>query len=132
MSSLWMQSYLANVVGDILCYGKYLIKSLSKAREIRGHILCTRGPYNVGSYNSTSLEIGIFGDGGDYDNYYGKLFLSWYSQVLVDHVDCVLALACIAFEGTCIPSKVRDAAISIIGTGFEFQFLNKISSNLYY
>ncbi|XP_022757337.1 beta-amylase 2, chloroplastic-like isoform X4 [Durio zibethinus] len=93
-------------IGEFQCYDKYLMKSLSKAAEIRGHSFWARGPDNAGSYNSAPHETGFFRDGGDYDSYYGRFFLNWYSQVLVDHGDRVLALANLAFEGTCIAAKL--------------------------
>ncbi|OMP00401.1 Glycoside hydrolase, family 14B, plant [Corchorus olitorius] len=91
---------------SVQCYDKYLMKSLSKAAEIRGHSFWARGPDDAGSYNSKPHETGFFRDGGDYDSYYGRFFLNWYSQVLVDHGDRVLALANLAFEGTCIAAKL--------------------------
>ncbi|KAJ6328630.1 hypothetical protein OIU77_010343 [Salix suchowensis] len=93
-------------IGEFQCYDKYLMKSLSKAAELRGHSFWGRGPENAGSYNSAPHEIRFFRDGGDYDSYYGRFFLNWYSQVLIDHGDRVLALANLAFEGTCISAKL--------------------------
>ncbi|KAK2655713.1 hypothetical protein Ddye_008765 [Dipteronia dyeriana] len=90
----------------VQCYDKYLLKNLSKAAEVRGHSFWARGPDNAGSYNDTPHETGFFRDVGDYDSYYGRFFLNWYSQVLVDHGERVLALANLAFEGTCIASKL--------------------------
>jgi len=75
-----------------------MLRSLRKAAEARGHSLWARGPDNAGSYNSRPHETGFFCDGGDYDGYYGRFFLKWYSQVLVDHGDRVLYLAKLAFE----------------------------------
>lgn len=85
-----------------------MLKSLRKAAEIRGHSFWGRGPDNTGSYNSRPHETGFFCDGGDYDGYHGRLFLNWYSQVLVDHGDRVLSLAKLAFEDTCIAAKVKQ------------------------
>lgn len=82
------------------------MKSLTKAAEARGHSSWARGPDNAGSYNSTPHETGFFWDGGEYDSYYGRFFLNWYSRVLVDHGERVLGLANLAFEGTCIAAKV--------------------------
>lgn len=93
-------------IGQFQCYDQYLMKSLRKAAEARGHSFWARGPDNAGSYNSQPHETGFFCDGGDYDGYYGRFFLGWYSQVLVDHADRVLSLAKLAFEGTCIASKI--------------------------
>lgn len=53
------------------------------------------------------MTLDFFCDGGEYDSYYGRFFLNWYSQSLVDHGDRVLALANLAFEGTCIAAKVK-------------------------
>lgn len=93
-------------IGEFQCYDQYLLKSLKKAAEARGHSFWARGPDNAGSYNSRPHETGFFCDGGDYDGYYGRFFLNWYSRVLVDHGDRVLSLATLAFEGTCIAAKL--------------------------
>ncbi|XP_021904322.1 beta-amylase 7 isoform X2 [Carica papaya] len=93
-------------IGEFQCYDQYLLKSLRKAAEARGHSFWARGPENAGSYNSQPHETGFFCDGGDYDGYYGRFFLNWYSQLLVSHGDRVLSLAKLAFEGTCIAAKL--------------------------
>ncbi|KAL0907661.1 hypothetical protein M5K25_022082 [Dendrobium thyrsiflorum] len=93
-------------IGEFQCYDQYLIKSLRKAAEARGHSFWARSPENAGSYNSRPQETAFFCDGGDYDGYYGRFFLGWYSQLLVDHADRVLSLAKLAFEGTCIVAKI--------------------------
>ena len=79
---------------------------MRKAAEARGHTIWARGPDNAGHYNSEPNLTGFFCDGGDYDSYYGRFFLSWYSQTLVDHADRVLMLARLAFEGSNIAVKV--------------------------
>lgn len=83
------------------------MKSLKKAAEVRGHTFWGKGSDNAGSYNSRPHETRFFCDGGDYDGYYGRFFLNWYSQFLVDHGDRVLALSNLAFEGTPIAAKVN-------------------------
>ncbi|KAG6575173.1 Beta-amylase 7, partial [Cucurbita argyrosperma subsp. sororia] len=93
-------------IGEFQCYDQYLLKNLRKAAEARGHSFWARGPDNAGSYSSRPHETGFFCDGGDYDGYYGRFFLNWYSQVLVDHGDRVLYLAKLAFEGTRIVAKL--------------------------
>ncbi|XP_068656449.1 beta-amylase 7-like [Aristolochia californica] len=93
-------------IGEFQCYDQYLMKSLRKAAEARGHSFWARGPDNAGTYNSRPHETGFFCDGGDYDSYYGRFFLGWYSHVLVNHGDRVLSLAKLAFEGTRIAAKV--------------------------
>ncbi|KAJ8900480.1 hypothetical protein K2173_025257 [Erythroxylum novogranatense] len=93
-------------IGEFQCCDKYLLKSLRRKAEARGRPFWARGPDNAGSYNSHPHETGFFCDGGDYDGYYGRFFLSWYSQVLIDHGDQVISLAKLAFEGTCIAAKL--------------------------
>lgn len=93
-------------IGEFQCYDKYLMKSLEKAAEVRGHSFWARVPDNAGSYNDKPHETRFFCDGGDYDSYYGRFFLNWYSRVLVDHGDRVLALANLAFEGTPVAAKL--------------------------
>ena len=90
------------------CYDQYLLKSLKKTAEARGHPFWARGPDNAGFYNSQPHETGFFCDGGDYDGYYGRFFLNWYTRILVDHGDRVLSLAKLAFEGTQIAVKVSQ------------------------
>ncbi|XP_052874371.1 beta-amylase 7 isoform X1 [Gossypium arboreum] len=92
-------------IGEFQCHDQYMLKSLRKAAEMRGHSFWARGPDNAGSYNSQPHETGFFCDGGDYDGYYGRFFLNWYSQVLLNHGDRVLSLAKLAFDGTCITAK---------------------------
>jgi beta-amylase len=89
-------------------YDRYLQKNLRKAAEARGHTIWARGPDNAGHYNSEPNLTGFFCDGGDYDSYYGRFFLNWYSQTLVDHADRVLMLARLVFEGYNIAVKVSN------------------------
>uniref|UniRef100_A0A0E0C6S5 Beta-amylase n=1 Tax=Oryza meridionalis TaxID=40149 RepID=A0A0E0C6S5_9ORYZ len=93
-------------IGEFQCYDRYLQKSLRRAAEARGHTIWARAPDSAGHYNSEPNLTGFFCDGGDYDSYYGRFFLNWYSQVLVDHADRVLMLARLAFEGSDIAVKV--------------------------
>ncbi|KAL9228924.1 hypothetical protein vseg_004452 [Gypsophila vaccaria] len=93
-------------IGEFQCYDKYLMKSLQKAAKARGHVSWATAPDNAGSYNCWPDKTGFFRDGGDYDSYYGRFFLNWYSRVLIDHGDRVLALANLAFEGSCVAAKL--------------------------
>lgn len=93
-------------IGEFQCYDQYLLKSLQKAAQARGHAFWARAPDNAGSYSSQPHETGFFCNGGDYDGYYGRFFLNWYSQVLIEHGDRVLSLAKLAFEETSIAAKL--------------------------
>ncbi|KAE8726735.1 Beta-amylase 7 [Hibiscus syriacus] len=87
---------------------------------MRGHNYWARGPDNAGSYNSHWHETGFFCDGGDYDGFYGRFFLNWYSQVLVNHGDLTLSLAKSAFEGTCIAVKLPAEMLHKNGSALNF------------
>ncbi|XP_024027071.1 beta-amylase 8 isoform X2 [Morus notabilis] len=94
-------------IGEFQCYDKYLEQSLRKAAKLRGHSFWARGPDNAGEYNSRPHETGFFCERGDYDSYYGRFFLHWYAQSLIDHADNVLSLANLAFEETEMVVKVN-------------------------
>ncbi|XP_073357127.1 beta-amylase 8 isoform X7 [Aegilops tauschii subsp. strangulata] len=93
-------------IGEFQCYDRYMQKNLRQSALARGHLFWARGPDNAGYYNSRSHETGFFCDGGDYDSYYGRFFLNWYSGILIDHVDQVLSLATLAFDGAAIVVKI--------------------------
>ncbi|XP_062224180.1 beta-amylase 8-like isoform X2 [Phragmites australis] len=93
-------------IGEFQCYDRYMQKNLRQSALSRGHLFWARGPDNAGYYNSRPHETGFFRDGGDYDSYYGRFFLKWYSGVLIDHVDQVLSLATLAFDGAEIVVKI--------------------------
>ncbi|XP_009589916.1 beta-amylase 8 [Nicotiana tomentosiformis] len=93
-------------IGEFQCYDKYSLQNLRKAATSRGHSFWAKGPDNAGYYNSKPHETGFFCERGDYDSYYGRFFLHWYRQVLIDHADNVLSLATLAFEGVQIVVKI--------------------------
>ncbi|KAG0556224.1 hypothetical protein KC19_11G036300 [Ceratodon purpureus] len=93
-------------IGEFQCYDKYLLENLRDAAEARGHFHWAMPPDNAGEYNSRPHDTGFFRDGGDYDSYYGRFFLKWYSDVLIEHGDRVLTFANLAFEGVKIAAKV--------------------------
>ncbi|KAF6168888.1 hypothetical protein GIB67_038385 [Kingdonia uniflora] len=94
-------------VGEFQCYDKYLQENLRDAARLRGHSIWARAPDNAGDYNSRPHETGFFCDRGDYDSSYGRFFLQWYTQTLIDHADNVLSLATLVFQATEIIVKVR-------------------------
>ncbi|XP_010529274.2 PREDICTED: LOW QUALITY PROTEIN: beta-amylase 8 [Tarenaya hassleriana] len=93
-------------IGEFQCYDKYSQKNLQKAAKSREYSFWAKGPENAGHYNSRPHETGFFCDRGDYDSYYGRFFLNWYSQLLIEHAENVLSLASLAFDETKIIVKV--------------------------
>lgn len=96
------------------CYDKYLQQSLCRASKLRGHSFWGKCPDNAGQYNSRPHETGFFCERGDYDSYYGRFFLHWYAQTLIDHADNVLSLASLAFDEIKIIIKVSIGASQYI------------------
>ncbi|KAL6533694.1 Beta-amylase 8 [Orobanche hederae] len=94
-------------IGEFQCYDNYLLQNLKRAAKLRGHSFWARAPDNAGYYNSKPHETGFFCERGDYISYYGRFFLHWYTQVLVDHADNVLSLANLAFEEVQIVVKKK-------------------------
>ncbi|KAH8953383.1 hypothetical protein BDL97_08G023400 [Sphagnum fallax] len=93
-------------IGEFQCYDKYLNRSLVKAAEERGHPQWGTPPKNAGHYNSRPYETGFFREKGDYDSYYGRFFLNWYSRNLIEHADRVLNLANTIFEDIKMGAKI--------------------------
>ncbi|CAN8246033.1 unnamed protein product [Cochlearia groenlandica] len=93
-------------IGEFQCYDKYSQTNLLKEAKSRGFAFWGKGPENAGQYNSQPHETGFFQERGEYDSYYGRFFLNWYSQLLIGHAENVLSLANLAFEETKIIVKV--------------------------
>ncbi|XP_057525172.1 beta-amylase 8 isoform X1 [Amaranthus tricolor] len=93
-------------IGEFQCYDRYMQQNLRKAANLRGHSFWARGPDNAGNYNSKPSETVFFRERGDYDSYFGRFFLHWYAQMLIDHADNVLSLARLTFEETQIVVKI--------------------------
>jgi len=67
------------------------------------------GPHDAGSYNSLAWETGFFvSSGGSWDSEYGRFFLGWYSQCLLDHADRVLGAAGKALAKKGIPRTFKS------------------------
>lgn len=90
------------------CYDKYSQTSLLKEAKSRGFAFWGKGPETAGQYNSQPHETAFFQERGEYDSYYGRFFLNWYSQLLIGHAENVLSLANLAFEETKIIVKVQS------------------------
>lgn len=93
-------------IGEFQCFDKYMIKHLKAAAEARGSPEWGRAPQNTGHYNSSPQDAFFFCDGGEYNRFYGRFFLHWYSQMLLEHGEQVLSVAKIVFEGTKLVVKI--------------------------
>mmetsp|Transcript_6721 Transcript_6721/g.13360 ORF Transcript_6721/g.13360 Transcript_6721/m.13360 type:complete len:657 (-) Transcript_6721:57-2027(-) len=86
-------------IGEFQCYDRRALASLARAAEAAGHPEWGHaGPPDVGHYNSTPDDTAFFrGWDGTWATEYGKFFLDWYSQALVDHGDRMLHAASTVF-----------------------------------
>lgn len=70
------------------------------------------GPTDAGSYNNWPEDTPFFRkDGGGWNSTYGEFFLSWYSQMLLDHGERILTAATSTFENTGVKISVKIAGI---------------------
>lgn len=93
-------------IGEFQCFDKYLLKRLKLAADARGCGEWARTPDSTGHYNSLPQDAPFFGDGGEYERFYGRFFLQWYSGVLLEHGEQVLSVANIIFQGTKLAAKI--------------------------
>mmetsp|Transcript_10854 Transcript_10854/g.15901 ORF Transcript_10854/g.15901 Transcript_10854/m.15901 type:complete len:289 (+) Transcript_10854:506-1372(+) len=90
-------------IGEFQCYDKYMLENLEKAAQQAGHPEWGHGgPNNAGYYNSKPYETAFFSDNqqDNYNSEYGKFFLNWYSNQIVDHGDRILYRATTVFNDT--------------------------------
>ncbi|XP_059657688.1 beta-amylase 3, chloroplastic-like [Cornus florida] len=88
-------------IGEFQCYDKYMRASLEATAEAIGKKdWGISGPHDSGHYKQFPEETGFFQRDGTWNNEYGQFFLGWYSGMLLDHGDRILAAAEGIFEGT--------------------------------
>ncbi|PSS09671.1 Beta-amylase [Actinidia chinensis var. chinensis] len=88
-------------IGEFQCYDKYMRTSLQASAEAIGKQDWGRnGPHDSGQYNQFSEETGFFRRDGTWNTEYGQFFLEWYSGMLLEHGDRILAAAKGIFQGT--------------------------------
>ena len=86
---------------DLQCYDNYMLGSLRDTASSIGQTTWgNSGPHDAGRYNDWPQSTGFFGNQGSYATDYGRFFLAWYSDVLLQHGDRVLEAATDAFAGS--------------------------------
>ncbi|KAL5231165.1 hypothetical protein ABZP36_029941 [Zizania latifolia] len=99
-------------IGEFQCYDKYMRASLQAAAQAAGHEEWGRsGPHNTGEYRQFPEETGFFRRDGTWSTEYGHFFLEWYSGMLLEHGDRVLAAAEAVFRGTGATISAKVAGI---------------------
>jgi beta-amylase len=92
---------------------QYMHASLQAAAVEAGHEEWGRagGPHDAGDYKQFPEETGFFRRDGTWDTEYGRFFLEWYSAMLLDHGDRILAAAESVFLGTGVTLSAKVAGI---------------------
>ena len=89
------------------------MEKLREAAGKRGHSHWAMPQDKGGEYNSQPQGTGFFCDGGIYASSYGRFFLKWYADVLIEHGHRVLTIANLAFEGVKITRSWRGSPESL-------------------
>ncbi|KAJ6819109.1 beta-amylase 3, chloroplastic [Iris pallida] len=88
-------------IGEFQCYDKYMKASLKASAVAIGQKDWGKdGPHDAGNYNQFPEDTGFFRREGTWQSEYGKFFLEWYSNNLLEHGDRILAAAEGIFQGT--------------------------------
>lgn len=82
-------------IGEFQCYDRRALASLARAASAVGRPEWgNAGPHDAGTYNTSPEEVAFFqGWTGRWDSSYGKFFLSWYSNALLEHGERMMAAA---------------------------------------
>ncbi|XP_043724485.1 beta-amylase 1, chloroplastic-like [Telopea speciosissima] len=100
-------------IGAFQCFDKYMVSSLKAAAEAAGKPEWgSSGPTDAGHYNNWPEDTQFFRkEGGGWNSTYGEFFLSWYSEMLLNHGERILSSAQSIFEGTGVKISVKVAGI---------------------
>jgi beta-amylase len=91
---------------------QYMRASLEAAAVAAGHQEWGRGgPHDAGEYKQMPDDTGFFRREGTWSTEYGHFFLAWYSGMLLEHGDRVLAAAEAVFGGTGATLSAKVAGI---------------------
>ncbi|KAL5990288.1 Beta-amylase 1, chloroplastic [Asimina triloba] len=99
-------------IGAFQCCDKYMLSSLKAAAEAAGKPNWGNGgPTDAGGYNNWPEDTPFFRREGGWNSEYGDFFLSWYSQMLLDHGERILSSASSIFQDTGVKISVKVAGI---------------------
>uniref|UniRef100_A0A804PAY3 Beta-amylase n=1 Tax=Zea mays TaxID=4577 RepID=A0A804PAY3_MAIZE len=100
-------------IGAFQCNDRYMRSRLKAAAEAAGKPEWGHGgPTDAGGYNNWPEDTVFFrGDNGGWSTEYGDFFLSWYSQMLLEHGDRILSGATSVFGAAPVEVSVKVAGI---------------------
>ncbi|KAG2438677.1 hypothetical protein HXX76_005224 [Chlamydomonas incerta] len=81
-------------IGEFQCYDKYMLAGLRAcSHQVSQPSWGLGGPHDAGGYTVWPHQTGFFNQYGNWSSPYGKFFLQWYSDMLMQHADSVLGIA---------------------------------------
>ncbi|TVU48409.1 hypothetical protein EJB05_08045 [Eragrostis curvula] len=87
-------------IGEFQCYDRYMLSSLKAAAEAVGKPEWgNAGPGDSGSYKDWPEDTPFFRREGGWNTPYGEFFMSWYSQMLLEHGEHILSAAAAVYNG---------------------------------
>lgn len=100
-------------IGAFQCYDKYMLSSLQAAADAANKSEWgSTGPTDAGEYNNWPEDTNFFRkEGGGWNSEYGEFFLTWYSQMLLNHGERILTSAKSIFDNTGVKISVKVAGI---------------------
>lgn len=104
-------------IGAFQCYDKYMLASLKAAAEESGKPEWGHGgPTDAGNYNNWPEDTPFFRRDGGWNTSYGEFFLSWYSQMLLNHGERILDSSSSIFR------QVPGVKISVKVAGIHWHY----------
>ncbi|XP_058086026.1 beta-amylase 3, chloroplastic-like [Magnolia sinica] len=99
-------------IGEFQCYDKYMRASLQASAAAIGKPEWGKGgPHDAGHYNQFPEDNAFFRRDGGWNTEYGRFFLEWYSGMLIDHGERILAAAEGIFHSTGSKLSIKVAGI---------------------
>lgn len=100
-------------IGAFQCYDKYMLSSLKAAADSTGKPEWgSTGPTDAGHYNNWPEDTNFFKkESGGWNSPYGEFFLTWYSQMLLEHGERILSSATSIFQNSGVKISVKVAGI---------------------
>ena len=90
--------------GMFQCFDSQFVSKFQRDAQSAGHSEWNAPPSDTGDYNVRPGGSSFWNNG--FKTEYGKFFLNWYQQQLIDHGSSVLALARALFPNTRISCKI--------------------------
>lgn len=100
----YRSSFVYPGCGMFQCFDSHFVSKFQQDSKSGGHSEWNAPPYDTGDYNLKPGGSSFWNNG--FKSKYGKFFLNWYQQQLIDHGDNVLGIARSLFPDTRLSCKI--------------------------